>query len=325
VRILVTGGTGFVGSWTARAVVDAGHQVRYLVRDPARLEPVAKALDLDVSDHVVGDITDAEAVGTALDGCAGVVHCAAVVAIGPGAAERMSRTNLEGARNVLGQAVERGLDPIVYVSSLAAVFRPGLQRLTADLPVLGDLDDYGRSKAAVEEYVRGLQAQGAPIATTYPGMVIGPPVGDQVGEGTEGMLKALRLHVIPGVRAAWTVCDVRDLAAIHAALLEPGRGPSRWAAGGVKVRARDIAALLRRATGRRLVHLPVPDAWLRSFGRVNDRLHLPGPMTAAAMEYWTRMPESDNDPVRDELGVEFRDPYVTFSDSVTGLRAAGKL
>jgi dihydroflavonol-4-reductase len=325
VKVLLTGGTGFVGSWTARAVVDAGHQVRYLVRDPARLEPVAKALDLDVSDHVVGDITDRDAVRTALRDCDGVVHCAAVVAIGPGAAETMSRTNLEGARNVLGQAVELGLDPILYVSSLAAVFRPGLQRLTADLPVLGGLDDYGRSKGEVEEYVRGLQADGAPIATTYPGMVIGPPVGTQIGEGTEGMLKALRLHVVPGIDAAWTVCDVRDLASVHAALLRPGRGPSRWAAGGVQVRAKEIARLLRRASGRRLVHVPVPDGLLRAFGKVSDRLHLPGPMTAAAMEYWTRMPDSDNEPVRRELGVEFRDPYVTFSDSVAGLRAAGKL
>ena len=324
-KVLLTGGTGFVGSWTARAVVDAGHQVRYLVRDAARLEPVAAALDLDVSDHAVGDITDAAAVRTALEGCDGVIHCAGVVALGPDAAERMSRTNLAGARNVLGQAVELGLDPVVYVSSLAAVFRPGLARLTADLPVLGGLDDYGRSKAEVETYVRGLQAEGAPVATTYPGMVLGPPVGSQLGEGTEGMLKALRLHVIPGVEAAWTICDVRDLAAVHAALLEPGRGPSRWAAGGIQVKARDIARLLRRATGHRLAYVPVPDAVLRGFGRLSDRLGLPGPMTAAAMEYWTRMPESDNDPLRDKLGVEFRDPYVTISDSVAGLRDAGML
>ena len=324
-KVLLTGGTGFVGSWTARAVVDAGHQVRYLVRDPARLEPVAAALDLDVSDHAVGDITDAEAVAAALDGCDGVVHCAAVVAIGPGAAERMSRTNLAGARNVLGQAVERGLDPVVYVSSLAAVFRPGLRLLTADLPVDDGLDDYGRSKAQVERYVRDLQEQGAPVAITYPGMVIGPPVGSQMGEGTEGLLAALRLRVIPGHDAAWTVCDVRDLGRIHAALLEPGRGPSRWAAGGIRVGAADLAKVLTRASGRRLVHLPVPDRLLRSFGRVHDRLGLHTKMSAAAMEYWTRMPESDNGPVRDELGVEFRDPYETFCDSVAGLRASGKL
>ena len=48
-------------------------------------------------------------------------------------------------------------------------------------------------------------------------------------------------------------------------------------------------------------------------------------MTAAAMEYYTRMPESDNEPLERELGVTFRDPYVTLADAVSGLRAVGKL
>jgi dihydroflavonol-4-reductase len=325
VKVLLTGGTGFVGSWTAKAVADAGHQVRFLVRTPEKLATSVATLGVDVSDFVVGDITDAESVRGALDGCDAVVHCAAVVAIGPGAAERMARTNLDGARNVLGQATELGLAPAVHVSSLAAVFHPGLTRLTGDLPVADGLDDYGASKAMVEEYVRGLQEDGAPIHITYPGMVIGPPAGDQLGEATEGVRAALRLRVIPGRRAAWTVCDVRDLADVHAALLRSGTAPRRWAAGGVRIGVADIARALSEAGGRRMLRLPVPDPVLRGVGRAQDRLGLHTPMTQAAMEYYTRMPESDNGPLERELGVTFRDPYVTLSDSVAGLRAAGLL
>ena len=324
-KVLVTGGTGFVGSWTAKAVQDAGHRVRFLVRSPEKLACSAGAVGADVSDFVTGDITDAESVRAALDGCDAVVHCAAVVALGSGAADTMARTNLEGARNVIGQAVELGLDPVVHVSSLAAVFRPGLTKLTADLAVADGLDDYGASKALVEEYVRGLQAEGAPIHTTYPGMVIGPPAGDQLGEATEGVRAASRMRVIPGRDAAWTVCDVRDLARVHAALLRPGTGPGRWAAGGVRLGVADIVRALAEANGRRMVRLPVPDGLLRGFGRVQDRLGLHTPLTAAAMEYYTRMPESDNEPLERELGVTFRDPYVTLSDAVSGLRAVGRL
>src|SRR5689334_12288472 len=122
---MLTGGTGYVGAWTAKACVDAGHEVRYLVRTPEKLARSAGALGLDTSDHVAGDITDAESVRRAMEGCDAVIHCAAVVALGPDDAEWMSRTNLEGARNVLGQAVELGLDPVVHCSSAAAVFRPG--------------------------------------------------------------------------------------------------------------------------------------------------------------------------------------------------------
>lgn len=321
----MTGGTGFVGSWTAQAVEEAGHQVRFLVRSPEKLATSVATLGVDVSDFVVGDITDAESVRNGLEGCDAVVHCAAVVAIGPGAAERMARTNLAGARNVLGQAAELGLDPAVHVSSLAAVFGRDLTRLTGELPVADGLDDYGASKALVEEYVRDLQADGAPIHITYPGMVIGPPAGDQLGEATEGVRAALRLRVIPGRGAAWTVCDVRDLARVHAALLRPGSAPGRWAAGGVRIGVTDIARALTAAGGRRMVRLPVPDPVLRGVGRVQDRLHLRTPMTQAAMEYYTRMPESDNGPLERELGVTFRDPYETLADSVAGLRSAGLL
>ena len=324
-RVLVTGGTGFVGSWTAQAVEDAGHEVRFLVRTPEKLGTSVGTLGVDVSDFVVGDITDADSVRTALEGCDAVVHCAAVVAIGSGAAEKMARTNLDGARNVLGQAAELGLDPAIHVSSLAAVFHPGLTRLTADLPVADGLDDYGASKALVEEYVRDLQDRGAPVHITYPGMVIGPPAGDQLGEATEGVRAALRLRVIPGRRAAWTVCDVRDLAQVHAALLGAGSAPGRWAAGGVRIGVADIARALAEAGGRRMLRLPVPDPVLRGVGRVQDLLGLHTPMTQAAMEYYTRMPESDNVPLERELGVTFRDPYVTLADSVEGLREAGLL
>lgn len=324
-KVLVTGGTGFVGAWTARAIVDAGHQVRYLVRTPAKLVDVAEALALDTADHVVGDITDAAAVRAALEDCDAVVHCAAVVALGPDAAEEMSRTNLAGAHNVLGQAVDLGLDPVVHVSSLAAVFEPGLARLTADLPVAPGLDPYGVSKAEVERYARGLQEQGAPVAITYPGMVLGPPAGTQTGEATEGIEKAIKLRLVPGRRAAWTVCDVRDLGRLHAALLQPGLGPRRYAAGGIRVDAAGIAALLAEASGRRMLHVPVPDSLLRGFGRVQDRLGLHTPITGPRMEYFTRMPEADNGPLAGELGVSFRPPRETIADAVAGLRHLGRL
>ncbi|MGH3525029.1 MAG: NAD-dependent epimerase/dehydratase family protein, partial [Mycobacterium sp.] len=167
-RVLVTGGTGFVGGWTAKAIVDAGHRVCFLVRNPARLHTSVETLGLDVSDYVVGDITDRDSVYRALDGCDAVVHSAAMVGTDPKQADQMMTTNLEGARNVLGCAVDRGLDPVVHVSSITALFRPGLQTFHANLPVGKASDGYGQSKAKVELYARSLQDAGAPVSITYP-------------------------------------------------------------------------------------------------------------------------------------------------------------
>src|ERR1700730_8003079 len=258
-RVLVTGGTGFVGGWTAKAIADAGHTVRFLVRTPAKLETSVAKLGVDVSDHVVGDIKDRESVREALTGCDAVVHSAALVATDPRQTPQMLATNMEGARNVLGQAVHLGLDPIVHVSSFTALFHPDLVTLTADLPVVGGTDGYGTSKAQVEIYARGLQDAGAPVNITYPGMVLGPPVGDQFGEAGEGVKAALQMHTIPGRNAAWLVIDARDVAALHVALLEPGRGPRRYMVGGHRVPVTDLARMMGEVADARMVAIPVPD------------------------------------------------------------------
>ena len=327
--VLVTGGTGFVGAWSAKAAVDAGHRVRFLVRDPARLVTSAAALGLDTSDHVVGDITDAASVRRALDGCDAVIHAAAVVAVDPRRAEEMLQTNLAGAQNVLGTAVELGLDPIVYVSSIAALFQPGARLLTPDLPVCGPSDAYGRSKARVEQYARDLQADGAPIAITYPGMIVGPPAGNQFGEAAQAVEAAVHLRGLPGRGAAWTMVDVREVATAHAALLRQGSGARRFMLGGPRIPIAGIAGMLATITGRRMGVYPVPDSALRLVGRLVDVIDrfvsIDTPVSEAAMEYYTRMPDTDDSPSESELGVKYRDSAETLADTVAGLIEAGRL
>ncbi|OMC54394.1 oxidoreductase [Mycobacterium sp. IS-2888] len=325
-HVLITGGTGFVGGWTAKLISDAGHSIRFLVRNPDRLQTSVAKLGVDVSDFAVGDITDRVSVRDALRGCDAVVHSAALVATDPRQTNEMLTTNMQGAQNVLGQSVELGLDPIVHVSSFTALFHPGLETLTADLPVVGGADGYGTSKAQVEIYARGLQDAGAPVNITYPGMVLGPPVGDQFGEAGEGVKAALQMHAIPGRSAAWLVVDVRDLAALHAALLEPGRGPRRYTAGGHRVPAAELATMLGQIAGTPMVAVPIPDTALRVAGAVLDRAgrYLPfdTPFTSAGMQYYTQMPASDDSPSERELGITYRDPTETVADTFEALRSA---
>ena len=323
-RVLVTGGTGFVGGWTAKVIAEAGHSIRFLVRNPTRLETSVAKLGVDVSDFAVGDITDRVSVRKALQGCNAVVHSAALVATDPRQTSEMLTTNMQGAQNVLGQAVELGLDPIVHVSSFTALFHPNLETMTADLPVVGGTDGYGTSKAQVDIYARGLQDAGAPVNITYPGMVLGPPVGDQFGEANAGVKAALQMHTIPGRSGAWLIVDVRDLAALHVALLEPGRGPRRYTAGGHRVPASELANLLGQLADTPMVAVPIPDTALRVAGAVLDRagrfLPFDTPFTAAGMQYYTQMPASDDSPSERELGITYRDPQETVADTIEALR-----
>lgn len=327
-RILITGGTGFVGGWSAVSLAEAGHDLRFLVRDPARLAPLGE-MGVDISDHVTGGITDADAVNRALEGCDSVVHCAATVAIDPRHDAEVQATNLAGAQAVLGGAAERGLDPIIHTSSITSLFRPGLKIMTSDLET-GETDDaYGISKAAVENYARSLQADGAPVVISYPGMVVGPGIGGRFGEVAEGFETVLVGRVIPGWDAGWLMIDVRDLAEIHTRAMVPGMGPRRFMAGGTFLDVARIGALFTEATGNYFIRLPILGISLRLIGTMVESVTSPmgvnTAFTRSAMEYYTNMPPSDDSAVHDDLGIEYRDPVDTFTDCIASLAEAGRV
>jgi nucleoside-diphosphate-sugar epimerase len=104
---------------------------------------------VNVTDIVVGDVLDPRAVSQAIEGCDAVVHAAAVYSLDARRAAEMRRTNLRATELVLGEAVARGLDPVVYVSTTVVLTRyPGSG---PDLP-LGDIEfPYAQSKIATEK------------------------------------------------------------------------------------------------------------------------------------------------------------------------------
>src|SRR5207247_2402833 len=101
--VTVTGGTGFVGSHSVAAIVRAGHRVRLLVRDEARVRPALDPLSVDASglDVVVGTVTDEAAVATAVAGCDAVLHAASVYSFDSRLRTQMRAVNAAGTGTVL--------------------------------------------------------------------------------------------------------------------------------------------------------------------------------------------------------------------------------
>jgi uncharacterized protein YbjT (DUF2867 family) len=113
VKVLVTGGTGFVGPKVVRAIVDAGHDVRALARDRKKAAHVA-ALGAEL---VEGDVTDPASLRRAVQGMDAVVH---LVGIRQGKQEEFQRIMIDGTRSLLAAASEAGVQRLVLMSALGA-------------------------------------------------------------------------------------------------------------------------------------------------------------------------------------------------------------
>ena len=117
ITALVTGGTGFVGSHVARALVSHGYQVRILRRATSRLDAVA---DIPC-EHVIGDVMDPESLAEAMHGIDWVFHVAAVADYWRSNAARIYEVNVDGTRHVLEAAEAAGVKRVIFTSSAAAV------------------------------------------------------------------------------------------------------------------------------------------------------------------------------------------------------------
>jgi nucleoside-diphosphate-sugar epimerase len=326
-RVMVTGGTGFVGAHTVKALADAGHEVCLLVRRPDRIDTNVKPLGVESVDYVLGDMTDPGAVREAVSGCDAAIHGAAVVALERRRAAEVLAANPRGTEVVLQAAADAGLDPIVYVSSVSALFSPGLTELHANLPPTESANAYSRSKALSETVARRFQAAGSPVTITYPGGVVGPAAGTAMGEMAGSIRVMVRSGSIPARHGAVSLIDVRDLAAIHAAALIKGKGPRRFVCGGHFLSMPELAQVYRDVTSRRFPVVPVPAPVLRGLGRGMDALSrfvpLESVFTAEGMTMLTRWCPTDDRLVRDELGVTVRDPRDSIAAGIESLLAAG--
>ena len=325
-RVLVTGGTGFVGSHVVRTVREAGHDIRLLVRTPAKVAPLMERMrvDPDPIEVVAGDITDAASVAEAVAGCDAVVHSAAVVGTDPSAEAEMERVNLAGVRNVVGAAAAAGCDPIVHVSSVAALFPFETDPVTAEHPLRGDHNAYGRTKAACDRFCRELQADGAPVVIFYPSGILGPD--DWTGSTQIEMWKTL-LNVFPVARGyAGSWIDVRDLAAMITATLRPGSGPDRLLAMGSFLTAHEQRDILERACGRRIRSVPLPRPLWWTWGRLGDVARRYGRdlvFTSDAFDYVFHSTPGDDSATIAATGVAGRPVVETFADTVRWLVEAG--
>src|SRR4051794_38418984 len=170
-RGLVTGATGFLGSWVVRALLQAGDRPRALVRS---LPHALAGLPVDL---VVGDVLDRASVKRALAGMDAVIHVAGLVSLRRRDRELLQRVNVEGTRLVIGLAAERGVRAI-HTSTIATIGFTEEPRLADEesrlSPEAAALYPYAASKLAAEEVALSIARGGAQVVVLNPGLLLGP-------------------------------------------------------------------------------------------------------------------------------------------------------
>jgi len=165
-RYLVTGGAGFLGVNLVRYLLDKGHQVTSL--DVAGFDyPDCK----DRVRIVTGDIRDPEKVAEATEGAAMVVHCAAALPLY--SKEDIFSTDVEGTRNVISAAFERGVKRFIHISSTAVYGIPDHHPIYED-DKLDGVGAYGEAKIQAEQVCLEYRAKGMCVPIIRPKSFIGP-------------------------------------------------------------------------------------------------------------------------------------------------------
>jgi dihydroflavonol-4-reductase len=265
-RVLITGGAGFVGRATVRALAEAGHMVRIVSRDAQPSGALFEKLGVEV---VTGDAGQRPVIDRALDGMDALVQAAATYRYDRGSASSMSN-NVPLARTILEAARDAGTTKVVDISSLV-VFALGHSPLNEDAPLTapggrGWNDPYLRSKVESELVGRELEAAGLPRVTIHPGTVIGPE-DTAMGTSSGFVTSLLRGGLAIDSRAPWV--DVRDVANGIVLALDKPAGSRFGLTSGV-VRHRDMGTLIDEVTGRARRRVFLGASAVRLFGRIND-------------------------------------------------------
>ena len=242
--VLVTGGSGFLGSHCILKLLEAGYRVRTTVRSLQRKADVREMLKVggagphDQLEFVEADLNDDKGWPEAVAGCAYVLHVASPLTIEqPKDPNMLIRPAVDGALRVLRAAREAGVKRVVLTSSFAAIGYGHPPRATpfteADWTDIKKVAGaYIHSKTLAEraawDYVAG-EGQGLELATVNPVVVLGPVLGRDSSPSIElvkGMLDG-RFKGLP--RLMIGVVDVRDVADLHVrAMTNPAANGERF-------------------------------------------------------------------------------------------------
>jgi dihydroflavonol-4-reductase len=319
-RVLVTGGTGFIGQHLVSALAAGGRQVRVLdIRPP--ICPVSGV------EYVAGSVLDPNQVDEALRDVAEVYHLAGLPGMWIPRKGDFYAVNCHGTEVVVTAARKRGIARFLHCSTESILFRPSpLQDAASESSLLPPQEMpglYTRSKMLAEQCAAQAAASGFPLIIGTPTMPIGPH--DHNLTPPTAMLRHFlsgRVHLY--LDFIVNLVDVRDVAVGLILAMEHGQIGHRYILGGESISLKMILQLMATISGRRYVSIPVPgrvaemSAAMLEF--ISDHVtHRPPTGTAEGVRIALRATELSIEKAQRELGYAPRPIEPTLRDTIAYL------
>ena len=244
-KYFVTGATGFIGGRVTRQLVEAGHEVVAIARNPENARGLA-SIGVDVRR---GDITSKDSLREPMAGADGVFHIAGWYKIGSKDPADGERINVVGTRNVLTTMKELGIPKGVYTSTLAVFSDTHGKVVDETYQHEGPwLTEYDRTKAVAQHAIaEPMMSSGLPLVIVQPGVNYG--AGD-TSEIRPTFVRYLggKLRALPK-RTAYCWAHVDDTASAHLLAMEKGRPGETYIVAGPPHTLIEAFAIAERITG----------------------------------------------------------------------------
>lgn len=322
-KTLVTGANGFVGSAVMRCLLDAGHQVRVLVR-PGSDRRNLQNLDVELAE---GDLREASSLKRAVQDCDNLFHVAADYRLWIPDPAMMYETNVKGTENLMLAAREAGCKRIVYTSSVAVL---GLDNdgnpATEETPssIASMTGHYKRSKYLAEQAVHKLIEQiQLPAVIVNPSTPIGPrdikptPTGKIV-------LDTLCNRMPAYMNTGLNIVHVDDVARGHLLAFEKGEIGQRYILGGENMTLLQILQTIDEITNqpRKRIQLPwqfvLPIAWCME--KIANITKEEPRATADSVRMARKLMFFSSEKAERELGYRYRPAKEALNDAVNWFR-----
>ena len=323
-RILVTGGTGFIGQHLVSALVAHDRKVRVLDRRP----PVCVVPGVE---YVSGSVLDSALVDETLRDTDEVYHLAGLPGMWLPKKSDFHAVNFQGTEVVIAAARKRGVARFLHCSTESILFRPAsLQDDSSErslLPPQQMPGVYTRSKMLAEQSAAQAAAAGFPLVIGTPTMPIGPH-DHNLTPPTAMLRQFLHGRVQMYLDFIVNMVDVRDVAAGLILTMERGQIGHRYILGGESISLKNILELMATISGRRTLAIPVPgkiaEAAAAMLEFVSDHItHRPPSGTAEGVRIALRATELSIDKARRELGYAPRPVEPALRDTITYLLSGG--